>query len=719
MHTRPLFLRFRLAVLTLLVAGLLPLTVPVFADAPDFVGHWEGEIAVPGQALGFDVDLQLADDGSLTGDLSIPVQQIRDYKLSELRVDGDDIHFEMAGIPGTPTFDGTRGEGEQGDAIAGTFMQGGGSLTFEMNRAASDSEDATAALDGFGALVEKALADLNVPGAGLAVVHGGEVVLAEGYGLRDAENDLPMTADSLFAIGSTTKAMTSTLLGMLADEGKLDFDAPVVRYLPEFQLSDPELTLHVTTRDMLTHRTGLPRHDLAWYGREGVARETMLAAMAHFDFSAELRETWQYNNFMFMTAGYLVGRLDGSDWETMLRARLLEPLGMERSNVHVTESQQDADHAEPHSERDDDTIEVIPFRPIEAMGPAGAVNSSVREMAQWLLFNLNGGRNAAGDQLIQPGTLADIHTGHMSMGAPSTRADISDGVYGLGWMVDSYRGHRRLHHSGGIDGFNTQVMLFPDDGLGVVAFTNRNSGLSTAMVQSVADRVLDLEPVDWFGEQVKGRAQGEEAEEQMAATKDATRVSGTSPSHDLADFAGTFEHPGYGRITFTEADAETRALTLDFHGIEAPMEHWHYDTWSGVENDDGDPALKDMKFLFTTNLDGLIASVEAPLEAMTGPIVFDRVPDPKLSDPAYLQTLAGTYAGLTGTRFTIELQGSRLSAHIPGQPVFELQPTLSGRFQLGDIAIVSVEFLTGEDGAVTGLRIHQPGGAVKAERVEE
>lgn len=701
------------------VAGLLLFTAPLLADPADFVGHWEGEIAVPGQALAFDVDLEVAEDGSLTGDLSIPVQQLRDFALAELRVDGDDIHFELAGIPGNPTFDGTRAD----DVVSGTFMQGGGSLDFEMSRGASDSEDAASALDDFGTLVERALADLNVPGAGLAVVHGGEIVLAEGYGLRDAENDLPMTADSLFAIGSTSKAMTATLLGMLADEGTFDFDAPVVDYLPEFRLSDRERTLQLTTRDMLTHRTGLPRHDLAWYGREDAERETLLAAMEHFEFSAGLRERWQYNNFMFMAAGYLAGHLGGSDWETVLRARLLEPLGMERSNVHVAESQEDADHAVPHRENDADEIEVIPFRPIEAMGPAGAVNSSVREMASWLLFNLNQGRTASGEQLIQPGTLADIHTGHMAMGAPSTRADVSAGVYGLGWMVDMYRGHRRVHHGGGIDGFNTQVMLFPDDGLGVVAFTNRNSGLSTAMAQGVADRVLDLEPVDWFAEQVQARAQGEQAQGQMEETKEAVRVQGTSPSHDLADYAGTYGHPGYGEVTFTVVDESdgsgTTALTLDFHGIEAPMEHWHYDTWSGAEVDDGDPTLQNTKFLFHTNVDGLISAVESSLEPAASAIVFARVPDPKLSDPAYLETLAGTYAGLTGVRFTIQLQGDRLTAHIPGQPILHLAPTLSGRFEIEEAKIASVEFVTDDDGVVTKLRIHQPGGAVEAERVEE
>ncbi|MDA8018644.1 MAG: serine hydrolase [Thermoanaerobaculia bacterium] len=716
MLPRPVFRRVAAA----FVAGLLLPAATVLADAPDFVGHWEGAIAIPGQPLEFEVDLELTDDGSLSGDLSIPAQQLRDYALSELRVEGDDIHFEMAGIPGTPTFDGTR----DGDTVAGTFVQGGGSLSFEMSRAASDSEDAAVALDGFGAQVEKALADLNIPGAGLAVVHGGEVVLAEGYGLRDAANDLPMTADSLFAIGSTTKAMTATLLGMLADEGRFDFDAPVVDYLPQFQLSDRELTLEVTARDILTHRTGLPRHDLAWYGREDAEREALLAAMSHFETSAGLRETWQYNNFMFMTAGYLAGQLEGSDWESVIRARLFAPLGMNRTNVHVTEAQQDDDHAVPHREADDGAIEVIPFRPIEAMGPAGAVNSSVREMARWLQLNLNEGHadTDSGAQLIQAGTLADIHNGHMAIGVPSTRADISPALYGLGWMVDSYRGHRRLSHGGGIDGFNTMVALFPDDGLGVVAFTNRNSGLSGALAQNVADLVLGLEPIDWIGEQVKARAQGEAAEEQMEATKDSVRVQGTSPSHDLADYAGTYEHPGYGRVTFAVSDASSKALTLDFHGIQAPVEHWHYDTWSGAElpeDSDGDRTLENMKFLFRTDFDGVISAVEAPLEPLVSAIVFERVPDPLLSDPAYLEKLAGTYAGLSGVRFRLELQGNRLSAHIPGQPIFELKPKVNGHYQLGDIEIVSVEFLFDEAGDVSGMKVHQPGGAVEAERVKE
>ena len=156
-------------------------------------------------------------------------------------------------------------------------------------------------------------------------------------------------------------------------------------------------------------------------------------------------------------------------WEQALRERLFLPLGMERSNLSVTDSQKDDDFAQPYRENDEQRLERIPFRNIDLVGPAGSVNSSVNEMARWLLFNLNGGR--VGDrQLIKPATLADIHSPHMTTGETPERPEISQSTYGMGWGIDTFRGHRRVAHGGGIDGFTTSVMLFPDDGLGLVSF---------------------------------------------------------------------------------------------------------------------------------------------------------------------------------------------------------------------------------------------------------
>jgi CubicO group peptidase (beta-lactamase class C family) len=569
------------------------------------------------------------------------------------------------------------------------------------------------ALEGFDDTARQALEDFNIPGAALAVVAGGELVHSEGYGFRDLEAQRPMTADTLFAIGSTTKAMTATLLGILVDEGHLDWDQPLRRYLPAFRMADPTVSERLTPRDLITHRSGLPRHDLLWYNNDKNTRAELVERLAYLELSADLRQRYQYNNLMFMTAGYLAGQLTGRTWEQALQGRLFAPLGMGRSNFSVAESQMDDDFAQPYRENDEQQLERIPFRNIDLIGPAGSVNSSVNEMARWLLFNLNGGR-VGERQLVEPATLDDIHSPHMTTGATPDRPEISQGTYGLGWVITTYRGHRRVAHGGGIDGFSTSVVLFPDDGVGLVAFTNRGSGLPSLLNRHVADRLLGLDPIDWLGEALDKREKALAERKQAEERKQATRVVGTRPSHPLGDYAGSYDHAGYGSLEIVAA-GET-GLEIIFNGIVAPLEHWHYDVWNGAETE-GDPTFENQKLLFRGDLDGNIAAVEAILEPRVAPIVLQKRPDPRLSDPKHLSRFEGTYEAATGTRVTVAMSGSVLTVSVPGQPTSTLEPDLSGRFALKELRIVRLEFVTDADGRVTKVLLHQPGGVFEAVRV--
>ncbi len=696
-----------LSVLALLLTGT------VFADSPSaFDGHWEGTIEVPGQPLQIDVDFESDDAGGLAGDISIPVQGIRDLDLEGLVAEGREIRFAIPGIPGEPAFEGTLDE--DGDTLAGTFRQGGAELPFELSNL-DHAAAARAALEGFGEVVEQAIEDFNVPGLALAAVAGGEVVYAQGFGRRDLEGDLPMTPDTLFAIGSTTKAMTATVLAMLVDEGRLAWDEPLTRYLPSFRLAEAMITARITPRDLVTHRSGLPRHDLLWYNNNEGTREQMVARLSHLELSADLREKFQYNNLMFMTAGYLAGKLTGGTWEEAVRARLFASLGMERSNFSVADSQHDGDHALPYRENDDDELERIPFRSIDLIGPAGSVNSSVHEMSRWLLFNLDQGR-VGEEQLLSPATLADVHATHMTLPSPSPESRVSQRAYGLGWMVEVYRGHRRLQHGGGIDGFTTSVMLFPDEDLGLVAFTNRGSGLSSLANRTAADRILGLEPVDWIGDSLERRKKGEAAVEEAEKKKDTVRLVGTAPSHPIADYVGTYEHPGYGVLEIAAGDGERR-LTLTFNDITAPLDHWHYDVWNGADTD-GDPTFEDQKLLFRSDYDGQVTAVESPLEVRAAPIVFTKRPPAQLSDPEVLARFVGIYEDETGQKERIELAGNVLTLHIPGQPAYTLEPRVSGRFAIQGLQGFSVGFEE-EDGRVVKAVFYQPNGVFESRRVEE
>ncbi|MEO1083486.1 MAG: serine hydrolase [Acidobacteriota bacterium] len=687
---------------------LLALAPAALAESP-FDGRWEGAIAVPGSPLAIDIDLESDADGALSGDISIPVQGIVDLPLENFESEGAAVSFVIPGIPGEPTFNGELAD--DGMELAGTFTQGGAELSFSLDRDGA-ADEAAAALDGFAEVVEKAVADFNVPGVGLAVVRGGEVVFAEGFGFRDVEKELPMTADSLFAIGSTTKAMVATVLAMQAEEGLLDWDEPLVRHIPSFRLEDPMVTARVSPRDLVTHRTGLPRHDMLWYNAEGVGRASLIDRFEHLELTADLRERWQYNNLMFVTAGYLSGQLDGRRWEETVRARLFEPLGMERSNFSVETSKTDPDHALPYRENDDDALERIPFRNIDLAGPAGSVNSSVREMAKWLAFNLSGGM-AGGTRLLEASSLADVHAPHMTFASgPSPESRVSQQAYGMGWGVEVYRGHRRIQHGGGIDGFITAVSLYPDDDLGIVAFTNRGSGLPGLLSSTVADRVLGLEPVDWIGDALArmeaGEAELAEAEEKAEAAK----VDGTQPSRALAEYVGDYGHPGYGTV---EVELVDDALSFTFNGIDAPLEHWHYDVFKAGRGDD--PVFEDTRLQFRGNFDGRISEVLIPFELSASPIIFEKQPSGELTDPEYLARFVGRYA-LSGQVVSVTLSGEALSLHVPGQPVYTLRPDDSGRFYLKGLQGFSLAFEEA-DGVATKAIFYQPNGVFESTRVKE
>jgi CubicO group peptidase (beta-lactamase class C family) len=229
-------------------------------------------------------------------------------------------------------------------------------------------------LKGFDKFVESALKDWNVPGAGIAIVKDGEVILVKGYGYADVAKKRKADKKTLFAIGSSSKAFTAASVMQLVDEKKLDLNKSVISYLPNFKLYDDYATKNITPRDLLSHRSGLPRHDLVWYGSKD-SREGLYNRLRYLEPTAELRETWQYQNLMYMTAGYLVGQIEKESWEETVKRKIFMPLGMNATNFSVEDSKKVKNHALPYNEKEGQ-LEKIDFRNIDAIGPAGSINSN-------------------------------------------------------------------------------------------------------------------------------------------------------------------------------------------------------------------------------------------------------------------------------------------------------------------------------------------------------
>jgi len=674
---------------------------------PSVAGHWEGAIQAPGSALNFSVDVTVKADGSLSATVTIPAQGAKDVSLTNVALTGSEFTFTLPNIPGDPQFKGKIEAG--GSKITGTFSQSGQSFPCYLERKADLATAAKESLAGFDEIATGSLKSFDVPGMAIAIVRGKEVIWAKGYGYRDVEKQLPVTADTLFAIGSSTKAFTTFTLGTLVDEGKIEWDKPVRTYIPWLKLYDPMTTERLSVRDLITHRSGLPRHDLIWYNNYEASRETFVRKLAYLEPSADLRTRYQYNNLMFLTAGYLTEVITGKTWEESVRARVLEPLGMRRTNFSINDAQKDSDFAQPYDKRDDKVIK-IPFRNISNIGPAGSINSSVNEMARWVMVHLNGGKYGE-KKIAEAATVNEMHLPQMATGAPGERPDISSADYAMGWMVDTYRGHQRVQHGGNIDGFSANVVLFPKDGIGIVVLTNLNgTPLRDLITRVIADQLFKLEKVEWLAAAAANRARSEAAAKEGEKKKEGARVAGTQPAHKLEDYAGEYEHPGYGSLKVTLRGGKLEAT---YNSIVTPLEHWHYETFNGGKGQE--LTFEDMKYNFQTDVKGFVAKVVVAFEPTVNEIVFTKKPDARLFDAAYLARFTGDY-DLLGRTITVSLKGNILMAQPAGQARSELVPGVDGNFTPKLSRAVTWHFVTDESGKVTAIELRQPSTVLTAKR---
>ena len=567
----------------------------------------------------------------------------------------------------------------------------------------------TAKLDGsFDSFVAQALKDWNVPGVAIAVVQDGHVTLSKGYGYRDVKQQLPVTPKTLFAIGSATKSFTVTSLGVLVDQGKLEWDRPVREYLPNFRLQDEFATERMTARDLVTHRSGLPRHDLVWYNSAS-SRKELFERLRYLEPSKDFRTTFQYQNLMFMTAGYLAGQIAGKGWEEFAREQIFMPLGMMASNFSVAVSRKAADFALPYR-KEKEEVKEIPFRNIDQVGPAGSINSNVEDMLKYLTMHMNRGKYEKG-QLISEANAVQMQTPQMVIPGPVRWKETGHQSYGMGFFITTYRGHKLVHHGGNIDGFSALVTFLPQDNIGMVILTNLNgTPMPSVLSYNVYDRLLGMDAVDWTArlkdDEKKQKASADDAKKQGFTA----RVPSTHPSHDLKDYAGEYENPGYG---VAKIAIEGDVLTTTFNGLSAPLKHFHYDIFEVPEGSVDFPPLK---LSFHTNLQGQIDGFAAPFESTTKEIVFTRAADRAMQSRVALEPLAGTYQ-LGPQSIVVALRGeTTLTLVLPGQPVYELKPTGGLKFGIQGLTGYAVEFKKNDAGAVDQLVFYQPNGTFAAKR---
>ena len=457
------------------------------------------------------------------------------------------------------------------------------------------------------------------PGLALGIIYKGEV-LHRCYGVRDVDTGEAVDSDTLFSIGSCTKAFTTMALGLLVQQGVLDWDRPIRAYLPDFQLWDPVATEQMTLRDLASHRSGLPRHDVMWYG-SAFTREELYQRLRYLQPNKPFRYVFQYQNMMYMTAGYLIERVTGQTWEDFVTTHILNPLGMSRSTADMQAVETSANSARAHA-GDADNQFTIPYYTLGAAGPAGAIYSNLNDMTTWIQLHLNGGGH--GDQsFIDSGILKEMHSAQIIMPPVPEMVwrdypEIPLNTSGMGWAGLIYRGYSVVRHMGSIDGFVAQVAFVPDEDIGVMIFSNMSGNLLPVILTfDVLDRLLRLEAIDWSGrllafkEKTLGQFEGLRQGQQQNRRQD------RPASHPLEDYAGQYEHPAYGTMKVVCDDSGLRA-TRDH--LAYTLTHYHYDTFEMANLIMPLPLLVS----FGVNTSGDVDELRVPFEAAADPIVFKR-----------------------------------------------------------------------------------------------
>lgn len=469
---------------------------------------------------------------------------------------------------------------------------------------------------GFGDMMAASIGDWHVPGCAVTAVRDGQTVLCETRGVRDVEQRLPFLTGTLFEIASLTKAFTAAALGILMDRHLIDFDKPVRTYLPGFTLYDSAATDTVTITDLLSHRTGLPRHDKVFAGHTDLTRQQIMESLRWLEPSCKPRTRFQYQNMMYVVAGLIIEAVDGRPWEDFVQAELLEPLGMDRTRISRKAALATGDYAMPYTVQDDKPIRMGIESLTPGMRPAGGIISTAEDMGRWLIFHLGDG-TIDGNRILSTETLHRLHapvtdvTGdeRSFVGVP----EFGDGSYCLGWNCQPYRGHTMLHHSGGNDGLTSTILLFPDDRVGVSVLTNSDDTMQRLVpALTAADLLLNLDPLPWNERWL------ERARRRQAQTSQTPAPVPVDPGRPLSTYAGSYTHPAYGQLLVTEAPA---GLRITLHGLNTELTGSALDTFAAAAGpilDPGDTVHFDM------DASGCATSVVVPLEHAVSPILFVR-----------------------------------------------------------------------------------------------
>jgi CubicO group peptidase (beta-lactamase class C family) len=551
-------------------------------------------------------------------------------------------------------------------------------------------------LKGIDATINKILKDWNVPGAGVGIVVKDKLVFAKGYGFRNIEKKQPVTPNTLFQIASNTKLFTATAIGFLVDEGKLDWDKPIKHYVPQIQFYNDELNANVTIRDMLSHRTGISRHDNIWY-KSDFTRQELFDRLKYLEPSIPLRQGYLYNNLMYSAAGSIVEYMAHQTWEEFVSDRIFKPLGMSHSMFITEDMIRQPDFMSPYYEkRDTSLLAPYPFyTKFQGVGSCGSIISSIHDLSKWVIAQLHGGK-FNGKQVIPASVIKEtLQPASLTASVPDKYFENLNSIYGMGRGTVSYKGHYRTQHGGAIGGIYSQISLMPADSIGIIVFTNgaHVSFLPGIIANTIYDKLLGLETTPWSDRALKDYLKNKATDRETRKKPDEDRVLNTKPSHALTEYVALYEDAAYGVMEITE---QAGSLRFKYNNTTLPLKHYHYDRFVSPDDEiDGKWSL-----LFSTDSQGTVQNVKVSLDEKE--VVFIRKADAKLTDLAFLKTLTGAYE-LNGS--TVNLVISNKELMITSAPPQHLDPYKGMTFKIREFSDQTIEFMVDKANMPTGFKL--------------
>jgi len=567
-------------------------------------------------------------------------------------------------------------------------------------------------LKGLDSELEKVLKKLEEPGFAIAIVENDQILYSKGFGYRDYENKIKVDSNTLFAIGSATKSFTSSLLGVLREDEKLNFEDSPIDHINELRFYNSQMNDVISIRDMMSHRTGLPRHDLSWYFFPTFSKDSLVSRVKHHKPFTSVRNQWWYNNFMFMLQGVIAERITNKTWSENIKEMIFDPLGMTRSNTSIAELENSENAAFGYSQ----DFKKMDYYKIAGMGPAGSINSSVNEMSKWLITWINKGEYK-GKKILPPNYTEEAISSQSVVVANLPDED-NPGLhltnYGYGWFLSSYKGHYRVEHGGNIDGFSTSAAFYPSDKVGIIVLSNQNASNTPSIVRNIiSDRMLDVKKTDWLKYHFDKLKEAELIQKELDKNEDSDKIKGTNPSRSMNEYEGEYTNLGYG--TF-DISMKNDSLFMKIPNKTFWLSHHHYDTFLPYELKNGKVNLEDESVIFITFSAGQLGEIKklsTGLEpAIEEPIYFDRKIKTIEIETSELDKYVGDFKFMKNMCKTY-LKDDELYVIVPKQPEYKLNPIGKHLFSFEKLEGYKVKFDVSKNEKVTHISFIQPNGTFR------